>query len=62
MSSQGVFGALHMKSLKARYCEETDEVNELKELKELKDSFKLKCIALFCVIVCFVALVATKFM
>ena len=56
----------HMKSLKAKYCEGIDEVNklkrELKELKEFKASFKLKCIALFYVIVCFVAFIATKFM
>ena len=55
-----------MKSLKARDCEETGEANELKrelkELKELKASFKLKCIAILCVIVCFIAFIATKFM
>ena len=55
-----------MKSLKARDREETNEVNEFKrelmKLKELKASFKLKCIALFYVIVCFFAFVATKFM
>ena len=53
----------HMKPLKARDCEGIDEVNELKRelkgLKELKASFKLKCIALFFVLVCFVV---AKFM
>ena len=34
----------------------------IKELKELEVSFKLKCIAFFNVIVCFVAFVAIMFM
>ena len=56
----------HMKPSKARDYEETHEVNELKEelkdLKEMKASFKLKGIAMLCVIVCSIAFVATKFM
>ena len=52
-----------MKSLKTNDCERTNGVNELKreldKLKELKASFKLKCIVLSYVIICFVAFVAS---